>query len=103
MVASDRTDDGLIHSCVLVKPQFTAMGHSFQNQLNTVGKCLSIGLGSWFSEVRTTQPFLLILKPARIYVAEDTGCSFGSTTQKVLFLAQMRWTFSVMARGVHQV
>lgn len=64
---------------------------------------MSIGVGSWFSEVRTTQSFLLILKTAHIYVTEDTGCSFGGTTQKVLFLAQMRRTFSVMARGVHRV
>lgn len=101
MVTSDHTDDGLIHSCVLGKPQLIAKGRSLQKQLNTVEKCLS--LGSWCSGVRTTQSFLLILKTAHIYVTEDTGCSFGSTTQKVLFLAQMRRTFSVMARGVHQV
>lgn len=62
---------------------------------------MSIGLGSGFSEVRTTKPFLLMSGSACIYVTEGTGAHMA-VQYRSAFLGPEE-TFSIMVRGVFQV
>lgn len=73
----------------------------FLKTIYSPGKCLSIGLGSGFSEVRTTKPFLLMSGSACIYVTEDTGAHMA-VQYRSAFLGPEE-TFGIMVRGVFQV